>query len=503
MSITTQTLLLSLLFLGILSLFPKNIDGFLHRQRPARCNIRPLSKIRTTTKEEESIVVEERWRRIPRGGSTVVDGDEDDEEEDEDDEKEAEDEEEDDEEDEEEETSKSSSMSNEPISITFKTNIGNPLIDVSLETTISKSRQIEHVKKTLSRMLPGRPPVGVINLRYDGMLLDDETVVGELFDDEDDDDEDDEEDTCKVLTLDMVPSVDPKFGTEMDTQINDLSTSDLFDAYTKNVAALHQNGNDLYQYSSTTTTRGLNDDDEEDDEEEEDHQKQTPSSQQPVSIRLQEQSLDIREKMVSQFSEEALELLSLEGPPLSDDNGIVTTERRGQRYRTSKGGVITGMKKVIQTNLNVNWPDTIRNFLLFLFFGILGGHSTISRNLLLLGAPMCFILQARPVKILIKQAFYYCSKPPSILLSLLPAPQQAILDFRLDTELQALYGIETQDAIDANEDEEFDDKLDEVIDSLEENDDEDSDDISEDDEVEDEDEEEEEDSDDDVEEDEQ
>jgi hypothetical protein len=87
-----------------------------------------------------------------------------------------------------------------------------------------------------------------------------------------------------------------------------------------------------------------------------------------------------------------------------------------------------------------NWADTIRNFLLFLFFGFFGGRNTVSRNLLLLGAPMSFVIQARPVKILLKQLFYATSNPPGILLSLLPAPQQAILKFNDEESRLALYG---------------------------------------------------------------
>ena len=64
----------------------------------------------------------------------------------------------------------------------------------------------------------------------------------------------------------------------------------------------------------------------------------------------------------------------------------------------------------------------------------------MSRNLLLLGAPLTFFLQARPVKIWLKQAFYAAANPPGIILSLLPAPQQAILSFDESKARQALFG---------------------------------------------------------------
>lgn len=73
-------------------------------------------------------------------------------------------------------------------------------------------------------------------------------------------------------------------------------------------------------------------------------------------------------------------------------------------------------------------------------FGIFGGRNTVSKHLLLLGAPLCFVLQARPVKIMLKQGFYLLKDPPGILLSLLPAPQQAILSFDMEQSRAALYG---------------------------------------------------------------
>lgn len=59
-----------------------------------------------------------------------------------------------------------------------------------------------------------------------------------------------------------------------------------------------------------------------------------------------------------------------------------------------------------------------------------------------LGAPLCFVLQARPVKIAMKQLFYTVGKPPAILLSLLPAPQQAIMSLNYGAAMTDLYGKE-------------------------------------------------------------
>lgn len=59
-----------------------------------------------------------------------------------------------------------------------------------------------------------------------------------------------------------------------------------------------------------------------------------------------------------------------------------------------------------------------------------------------LGAPACFISQARPVKIAIKQLFYAIGEPPGLFLSLLPAPQQTIMSCDYNKSLRGIYGDE-------------------------------------------------------------
>ena len=98
-----------------------------------------------------------------------------------------------------------------------------------------------------------------------------------------------------------------------------------------------------------------------------------------------------------------------------------------------------------------NWANTTRNSLLFLFFGYFGGRNSFSRALLLLASPMCFFIQTRPVKVALKQVFYTVGEPPSILLSLLPAPQQAIMSLKYGAVMKGLYGekvLEDSDGID-------------------------------------------------------
>ena len=87
-----------------------------------------------------------------------------------------------------------------------------------------------------------------------------------------------------------------------------------------------------------------------------------------------------------------------------------------------------------------NWADTTRNALLFLFFGYFGGRNSFSRTFLLLSSPLCFFIQTRPVKVAMKQLFYTIGEPPGILLSLLPAPQQAIMSCDYGKLMKGLYG---------------------------------------------------------------
>jgi hypothetical protein len=59
---------------------------------------------------------------------------------------------------------------------------------------------------------------------------------------------------------------------------------------------------------------------------------------------------------------------------------------------------------------------------------------------MLLGAPACFISQARPVKVCAKQLFYTIGEPPGLFLSLLAAPQQTIMSCKYDDAMKNVYG---------------------------------------------------------------
>lgn len=93
----------------------------------------------------------------------------------------------------------------------------------------------------------------------------------------------------------------------------------------------------------------------------------------------------------------------------------------------------------------------------------------MSRAVLLLGAPMCFIIQARPVKLWIKEMLYILlGNPPSIILSLLPAPQQACLSLSDEDALRLIYGNDAPARKVDGEEEEDDDGTFKVYDAQEE-----------------------------------
>ena len=134
-----------------------------------------------------------------------------------------------------------------------------------------------------------------------------------------------------------------------------------------------------------------------------------------------------------------------------------------------------------------HWPDTIRNTLLFLFFGHFGAKSQSSRLLMMSMAPLCFLLQFRPIKILIKQLFYAIGKPPAILLSLLPAPQQKIMGLDTGLYMRDIYGEDDENHLGVPVDDDDDNDNDDNDDDYDLGDENDYDDVDDDDEYDDED----------------
>lgn len=342
----------------------------------------------------------------------------------------------------------SSVMSMEPVPVTVKTSLGSPLLDQSIDLTMHRSRDVTSLKQSISRALPGRPPVSLIQLTLDGRPLRDDIMINELVegaedDDDDDEVEDDERRKGLLLQLDMVPPVDPKSVSHLPSQMQELNVAELLDAYVRNEAALYQNAAMMFQAEREPPSQ----DGEPSDDLERSMERSKVSMDslsKSVTVQLQQHASQIRrdleEKLLS--TDQAKKLLQDCRAPASISPNLHEREVRGQRVRqAAAGGVRTTFKRKVQRNLNVHWGDTLRHFCLFLFFGWFGGRTPFSRAILLLGAPSVFLLQARPVKLWLRQALYaILGQPPSILLSLLPAPQQALLSLDVDEAMRTIYG---------------------------------------------------------------
>jgi hypothetical protein len=158
-------------------------------------------------------------------------------------------------------------------------------------------------------------------------VLADDELIDEVVDDEedDDDDDDDEQSSPLVLTLDMVPPVDPKFATYFG-KLNEMTTSEILDAYATNAAAMYHNAQSLVSEPAGDKAFGS------------------------LNIQLRHEAYRIRDQLTSTFPESALAKLEERLPPHPSQ---VLDQRRGQRYRPGRGGAKTNIKRMIQRNLNV------------------------------------------------------------------------------------------------------------------------------------------------------
>eukprot|EP00956_Cyclotella_meneghiniana_P013750 scaffold20116_cov69-Cyclotella_meneghiniana.AAC.8 len=342
----------------------------------------------------------------------------------------------------------------------------------------------------------GRPPLQTIILKHSGRTLSDDETVSSILSDVDSDDEDSdsednigEEETEKLkLTLDIMPPIDPKFGIEFREKAGKMSTKELLSAYCLNAAGMRL-GMELSEIEMEEYNKLLqaNEDDEEMLEDGIKEVKDLPNQ----SLHIRKQATLLQKQMEKSFGDETLQLMDkeyervqsylAEGDKHTSSTGVVyglvpdaELTQRSRRGRALKGGATMNIKRALQRNMNVNWADTTRNSLLFLFFGYFGGRNSFSRTFLLLSAPLCFFLQTRPVKVAIKQAFYCGALGgcPGILLSLLPAPQQAIMSLDYPDVMKSLYGddlikedwFEDEESDDGIEDAEYDDEEEEEYD---------------------------------------
>ncbi|KAL9178398.1 hypothetical protein ACHAXT_000045 [Thalassiosira profunda] len=368
-----------------------------------------------------------------------------------------------DEEEEEEEPAPSTSASGPPVKLSIKTALQSTLLDQHLEFTASRKRTVLSLRQAVSKTMRGRPPLACVVLKHHGRLLDDEETVDDILEDVDSDDEEEsdeedeigeDDDAIKLgLTCDSVPPVDGKFGIEFREKVQRMSTQEIVEAYCANLAGMAY-GQELQAKEGEIYEKEEAGGSFEGEEEGEEEREVPPSVSVNHSLEIRKRAAQIQQQFEGTLSDETRQLIQEEHARVQeassdgDEGGEIayglapqgTAARSHRRGRTLKGGAATNVRRSLQRNLNVNWGDTLRNSLLFLFFGYFGGRNSFSRTFLLMSSPLCFLIQTRPVKVAMKQLFYTIGEPPGILLSLLPAPQQAIMSLDYGEAMRKLYG---------------------------------------------------------------
>ena len=260
--------------------------------------------------------------------------------------------------------------SSSPVKLIISTGLGCSLIDQTLETNASRSRTIGNIRQTISRQMKGRPPLQSVRLLLGNRVLRDDEIIDDLAPDEDDEDdelddeeeEEDEENDGMVklrLTLDAVPPVDPKFGVELQEQLQKMSTAELLEAYAANAAAAHEGVARMFASSPLDDLSDSDDDEEEDDEEESISGRATTS----VSTAMRQHALSIKETIVETMPQDAIAILNQsadesEGAALAS---AVASARRHRRGGAMKGGASTQVKRALQRNLNIVSGTKARN----------------------------------------------------------------------------------------------------------------------------------------------
>jgi hypothetical protein len=315
-------------------------------------------------------------------------------------EEEEEEEEEDTDDEEEEEKSSSTPTFNAPVKVTFTTTSlspsykPNPLIDQTIELTASPTRTIASLKQTLSKQLKAKPPASCIVLKLDGLVLhDDEALIGDIVDEHEDDDDDDDDDEHKddnqgdddddddddddipklKIQVDIIPPVDPKFGTEIRQRLDDMTNDQVLDAYVANMASMHQNSLDMMDIQMKNSMmidkkeendyENENDDENDINQEEENQLLSFGRSGVSNMLDTQKNAITLKERIVSSLDDNALELLKSNDTPLSPStttnqedslaDGDILLKESLKRKSKRRGGATMNIKRTLQKNLNI------------------------------------------------------------------------------------------------------------------------------------------------------
>ena len=256
------------------------------------------------------------------------------------------------------------STSSSPVKITLKTAVTkNPLIEQSIEITASPTRTVYSLKQSVSRQFKSKPPIESIQLRLDGKLLeDDEILVEDLVVEEDEEEEEEEDDHDGMpklnIVVDMIPPVDPKFGTEMKERLDHITNEQLLEAYVVNLAAMHQNSMDVMTQSVESYPNDSETQEEEDGEVMDETQTSEPIL--PINLGLQKYATMIKSQIMNSLSEDEKKMLEKTDTPSSamqEDSDTYNTGdlllKESIKRKKRRGGATVNMKRVIQKNLNI------------------------------------------------------------------------------------------------------------------------------------------------------
>lgn len=234
----------------------------------------------------------------------------------------------------------------------------------------------ECLRPAVSKTMRGRPPLQTIILKHSGRTLSDDETVSSIMSDIDSDDEDSdvedaigEEEMDKLsLTLDILPPIDPKFGTEFKEKADKMSTKELLHAYCLNAIGIRLGMElseaEMEEYDKLLT--GI--DDENDDETEVGESKEQGGVNQSLHIR--KQAALLQKQMERSFGDDTMQLIEEEHERVQvyleeDDEHALTSEvvyglvpesalsQRSKRGRSVKGGATMNIKRALQRNMNV------------------------------------------------------------------------------------------------------------------------------------------------------
>jgi hypothetical protein len=363
---------------------------------------------------------------------------------------------------------KTTTTTGQPVPVVIETNLFQAtLLDTRLELSVLPSRSVASIKQSIRRSLNNNKPPTLI-LRHYGQQVDDDVLLEELLCDEMDYHDDDEEDggggtkRHVALQLDLAPPVDPDFLPRFLNQVDNCTTAQLLHWYATNEAVIQYHNQQLMSATSEPKVEPTD---------EVTSVLPTMSSSPTANIlglaqqirldlqnqftpamraRLEERTSPREQRLQrsrKQVKGHRVRYHAVDTSITGNGNGALDLTRLLDPYGTelsvgsASSSVWDAIRLALQRNLNIHWAESLRYAALFLFFGQFGGRTAVSRTLLLLGAPAVFVLQARPVKLRLRQLLYTLgTNPPSILLSLLPAPQQCILSLSEREALESIYG---------------------------------------------------------------